>query len=84
MLIEVRGQFRRKLEMPLPETADQYFWHGPVKQAIRLGRAVPSRSQITDFILDLRHQHGLLIGIFLAHMMHQGRKCASVALSILR
>jgi|ERR1700722_5652683 hypothetical protein len=58
MLIEVRGQFRRKLETPFPETADQCFWHGPVKQAIRLGRAVPSRSQITDFVTRIASSAG--------------------------
>ena len=85
MLVEVCGQFRRKLETFGRESSDQSVRYASLKEAIGFRRTVPTTlSQITDFIFHLHHQDGLLIGIFLTKVMHQCGECPTVRTASLK
>jgi len=79
MLIEVCPEFRWELETPGRESTDQSVGHRLAEQPAGKGSPVPSLTEITDFVFDLRHQHGLVRRILLANMMHQGGKRPAVA-----
>ena len=84
VLVEVGRKFRRELSAFCCERAHQPLRHRPAKDLVRLGRAVPARPEITDFILYLHHQHGLLLGILLANVAHHSGERAAVTPARLR
>src|SRR5207302_7914617 len=59
--------------------ANDSIWHGSAKQQICRRRAVASRPKITNFVFHLHHQDRLLFRVFLANVMHQLSKRATIA-----
>src|SRR5208283_1279683 len=82
--VEVSCQFRRKLRPPGKQSADEFLRDGRIELAVGFGGTVSSGAKISHFVLNLHHQHRLLLAILLTQMCHDRRKGATVEAECLR
>ena len=76
--VEVGGELRGELHTLTGESADQDFGHASAKKPIGFWRAIPSLPEVTHFVLDLHHEHRLLLGVLLTNVTQQCGKCTIV------
>src|ERR1035441_9468220 len=82
--VEVNCQFRRKLNPPGKQSANEFLRDGSIKLPVSFPRAVSSGAEISHFVLDLYHQHRLPLPILLTQMCHSRCKGAGFKAERLR